>query len=618
MPRNCPVILFSFLCLAFAFNAYAFDDFKTADEILYGATTDTPCATRVFANALSQNSDKISEYDDEQTVQQWIYNTFAQPDVLKSVLTCPEFQAIEETDHIRLTPIQYVFPGGRQIVINYETQPKILNQRIAIGTKRGVDTLNDNPKIGAIDDDSVWTNTDPAWYAIMVVQHGALDNLVGSDKNNTVSLRYIEKNIGSLYPHGATCTSKSAIAGNHDIINQTLHRTVDIEKDTNDYYVAGDVNLQWISYAEIAADVVITVVTFGGGAAVSGVTKAARATRAMNGLRTTMRTLSKSPKVVEYIKLEQRAQRGASAITRIKKYQQLEKELSTLDKVRDATRYADKVKEMEETSKTLRDVYKLPDAAKYADNITDLEKESERLSKSMQDAIKADKDVEKYASASKSYSEIREYANAYRELKSTNRLRKTAQTGNIAARTWKAFKATMTGSKTIDRGAHIARTSIKSGRIRDWLFNSTMRNLGKLGKLEAAGGLLYGAIKFAGDMYDWTETSTGEFTNGIEFKPLLLLSADDLSGQENVINHGMWLLWAGDATSAADDDAAYLQAMDFADKFHEDLMTVMNEKNSNACDVDIYVVRPVLRNPDSDAPELYYLVMNDEPWTTAE
>ena len=119
-------------------------------------------------------------------------------------------------------------------------------------------------------------------------------------------------------------------------------------------------------------------------------------------------------------------------------------------------------------------------------------------------------------------------------------------------------------------------------------------------------------------MYDWTETSTGDFTSGIEFKPLLLLSADDLEGQENVVNYGMWLMWAGDATTAADDDAAYLQAFDFADKFHMDLLETMDDKNSTACNVDIYVVRPVLRNPGGDNPELYYLVMNDQPWTTAE
>ena len=620
--------IFALFC-AFMFNNSVFaatemfpkvadNDFQSVDEILNRAPDNTPCATGVFSRALAESADNVSEYDDENVVQQWVYGVMSTPSVLQSVLECPEFQSLDETDHIKLQPIKYTFPGGREIVINYETQPKILKQRVALGGKRSVDDLNDpNPKIGTLDDTSIWTNTDPAWYAIMVVQHGALDNFIGPDKNNTISLKYIEDNISKLYPSGAMCTSKSAIANNSDMINLALKNTVDIEKDTNDYYVAGDVNLQWISYAEIAADVVITVVTFGGGAAVAGATKAARAANAMKGLRTTMRTLSKSPKVIEYIKLEQKLQRSTNAIARIKKYQQLEKELSKLDKVRDAAKYADKAKEMEEASKTLREVYKLPDTAKYADNIKDLGKESETLAKQMRNAAKADKDVATYADASKSYSEIREYAEAYRNLKTTNNLRKTAKTGNIAARTWKAFRATAKGEKIIDRGARIARTSAKSGRLRDWLFNSTLRNAGTLAKLESAGGLLYGAIRFAGDMYDWTETSTGDFTNDIEFKPLLLASADDLQGQENVVNHGMWFLWSGDATSAADDDAAYLQSMDFADKFHYNLISTMEEKNNHACDVDIYVVRPIIRNPGNN-PQLYYLVMNDTPWTTAK
>ena len=77
-------------------------------------------------------------------------------------------------------------------------------------------------------------------------------------------------------------------------------------------------------------------------------------------------------------------------------------------------------------------------------------------------------------------------------------------------------------------------------------------------------------------------------------------------------------MWAGDSTNPADDDAAYLQSFDFADKFHEDLLRTMEEKKNHACNVDIYVVHPVVRNPDTDNPELYYLIMNDQPWSTAE
>jgi len=168
----------------------------------------------------------------------------------------------------------------------------------------------------------------------------------------------------------------------------------------------------------------------------------------------------------------------------------------------------------------------------------------------------------------------------------------------------------------LNRGARLARSATTSGRIRDWLFQSTLRNAGKLAKMERTGGLIYGAIKFVGGMYDWTETSTGDFTSGMEFAPLLLLSADDLQGQENVVNHGMWLMWLGNSVDPADDDAAFLKAMETAANFYQDLMETQQDADEYPCDIDIYVVRPIIRNPGASDAELYYLIMNDEPWST--
>ena len=196
-------LLVFFICYVFTLNAHADGEFQTVEEILNRTPDSTPCATGIFTNVLSANAGAVSEHDDEQVIQSWIYGVMSMPDVLQSVLACPEFQSLDETEHIKLQSIKYTFPGGREIVINYETQPKILRQRVMLGFKRGVDDLNDpNPKIGALDDKSVWINTDPAWYAIMVVQHGALDKFIGADKNNTISLKYIEDNIDTLYPNG--------------------------------------------------------------------------------------------------------------------------------------------------------------------------------------------------------------------------------------------------------------------------------------------------------------------------------------------------------------------------------------------------------------------------------
>ena len=552
-----------------------YEDAMTVDEILITPPAKTECATKAFADALAQNAGKIKESEHETAVQMWIQQTFADKDTLTKVLACPEIAGAAEDETIKFIPIQYKFPGGREIIVNYETQPKVLKQRLTLATKRGLPSDDPNPRIGSADDTAIWTNTDPAWYAIMVTEHGALNEFVGPDKNNTIAINYIKDHIDDFYPNallnGGTCTSRSALSSDEDMINKTVTKTVNMkettgEDDTNDYYVAGDINLQWISYLEIALDVVITIVTFGGGTVISGMAKAARASRALKGMKTTLNTLKASDKVIDFVKTTQRIDK-------------LTDEIKMLDKVTDAAKIAEKTKELD----------KLNDARKTLD--------------------KAD-DVKKYKETMDTYKKL----NAYRR---NLRLLRPAQRGNIMARAVKATKSAWSGNRLIKQGAKLGRNGKFSGRVRDFLFNSTMRNASRLGKMSAAGGVLYTALKFAGDMYDWTETSTGEFTSGVEFAPLLLLSADDLQGQENVVNHGMWLMWAGDSLSAADDDAAYLQAMDFASKFHEDLMEMQSD-TSSPCNVDIFVVRPILRDPGSDTAALYYLVMTDQPWTTAE
>ena len=541
-------------------------DFIPTSELLKTSPDDTKCATAIFANALYETQSSVSETDDETTIRQWIYQTFQNPDVLRAVLACPEFENLADDETIKFLPITYTFPGGRTITVNYETQPKILKQRITLGDKRDLPSTDPNPRVGDPNDNAIWTNTDPAWYAIMVVESGTLDAFVGPDKNNTISMQYINDNIDTLFPRGNMCTGKSALTNDNTMINRAMRETVNLEDDTNDYYVAGDANLQWISYLEIGLDVIITVATMGGGTAVLGATKAARASRALHGLTSTMRALRQTDSVRDYIRLTQQYARATS-------------ELRAIDRATDAAGYARKAAEVEN----------------YANAIRTLET--------------TDDNVRRYRQASQTFSSLNQYRRTLRSLR-------PAQRGNIIARAWRAIRAANSGGKQIRAAAKIARSSTLSGRVRDWLFQSTLANVGALARLERTGGFIYGALNFIGGMYDWTETSTGDFTSGIEFKPLTLLSADDLQGQENVINHGMWLMWAGDAYTAADDDAAFLQAMDFANKFHFNLDSIQTDENNRACNVDIYVVRPIIRNPGTNSAELYYLVMNDEPWTT--
>ena len=544
-------------------------DFIPVEELLAYEPDDTTCATAVFENALAQKSSNISENASEQDMSNWISQTMQDTDVLRQVMQCPEIANVEEDETITFIPIKYTFPNGREIVINYETQPKILKQRITLGEKQSLPSGDPNPRVDPRDNNAVWTNTDPAWYGIMVVESGTLSDFIGPEKNNTVSLKYIEENIDNIFPKSGQCTGKSALTNDTTMVNLAMKETVNIEGDTNDYYVAGDVNLQWISYLEIGLDVVITVATAGGGADILGATKAARASKSLKTLSTAMRTLRKETAVMDYARLAQKREKAMN-------------ELKKISRIKENAKYTEKSKEIE------------------------------NYTKAMDDLAKNDENVKKYKQYSDTFSSLNDYRRSLRSVL------KPAQRGNVIAKAWKTVKALNTGGKQLRNAAKVARSSMTSGRVKDWLFQSTLANAGALAKLESAGGLLYGALRFIGDTYDWTETSTGEFTNDIEFKPLTLLSADDLQGQENMINYGMWLMWLGDSYSAADDDAAFLQAMDFANKFHFNLEEIQEQNNNHACNVDIYVVRPIIRNPGTENAELYFLVMNDEPWTTRE
>ena len=535
----------------------------------------TSCSSCAFAQQLAATAKTVNETDSEDIIEKWIYAAFTDKAALEKVLTCPEVASVAEDETITFEPVKYTFPLGREVVVNYETQPKILKQRISLANKRDLPPSDPSARVGELGDDAIWTNTDPAWYAIMIVENGALREFAGSDKNNTISLQYILDNIDNMYPNaftnGGRCTSRSALAEDYCAINRAVRNTVDVKGDTNDYYVAGDINLTWIGYAEIALDVVITVVTMGGGAIVSGAAKSARASRALKGMATNLKALKKLDTVQDYMK-------------HVAKIAKLNDEIKALDKVKDAAKIADKTKELD----------------KLKDGVKNLEKLD---------------DVKKYKETTETFTELNKYRKTLKGFKAIK------QRGNVIARgvkIAKSGKAAMGGTKLIDKGAKLGRASKMSARVNDWLFHSTMKHAARLGKMETIGGAIYGGLQFIGGLaYDFTETSTGDFTNDIEFKPLLLLSADDLEGgQADKINYGMWLMWAGDSTSPADDDAAYLQAMDFAAKFHEDLMEEQNDSNS-PCNVDIYVVKPIIKNPGSDNPELYYLIMNDEPWTTA-
>ena len=227
--------------------------------------------------------------------------------------------------------------------------------------------------------------------------------------------------------------------------------------------------------------------------------------------------------------------------------------------------------------------------------------------------------VEKYKKATETFSDLMKYTKGIRP-----------HSGNIFARTLKTMKMAFTDSKQLDKARRVVTRGLssKSSKVRTWLFDQTLKHGARLAKFEAEAGLAYTAIYLLGEMYDKTSTTSQEYSNGIQFKPFCLLAADDLKGYENVVNYGMWFMWVGASSAPEDDDAAYLEATDFASKFAYGLNTYMEDSAnhiplSGYCNVDIYVVRLIIQLDEEHINEdgrptgkLFYLVMNDVPWNT--
>lgn len=620
------------------FNAFAVGDINTTTELLNIAKMiDTECATNEFNNALVENAFMVSESDDRDTVQNWVYDILQSPEVLGAVLQCPEIADADENTTVFM-PIKYTFPGGRTIDINYETQIKVLEQRFMLSTKTELPTDNPNPMVSSTDEHATWVNTDPAWYGIMVTQSGALRDFVGPGKNNTVSMKWVKDNIDKLYPQNSDgwCSTKTGIGAkaNNAMIHDVLHdRTVDSDKDKNNYYIAGDRDLRWISVAEVTVDIALSIVTWGGFTFATGAIKGARAARAGKKLKGTLRTLARIPQVGDYIHVADQARKAARNIETADKFAKSFKNVAKLEeRLAKASKGSNKYKRIEKQLESARKIH-LDNAKKFgqADKFKDIKdldklddfkkanaKEIEQAKKQMTQMAKDNKDVAEYVKESDALRDLIKYSN---ELKSF----KKARTGNVISRAWqgaknvrKSIKTANTGTKTLNRASKVARQASKSGRARDWLFHSTMRNIGRVTRIGEDVAALNFVIGLVGGFYDWTDTANDEYTNGIRMNPLLLLSADSIEDTGKEVNYGMWLMWTGNSTNENDDDAAYMQAMDFAQKFYQDLTEAQDETGRYACDVDIYVVRPIIRNPGSDTQELYWLVMNDEPWTTGD
>ena len=603
---------------------------RTVDEILKATIEKypTPCASDAFSSALYINQDEIDENEDEDAIRLWAQSIMFKTETLEAVLSCDEIKQItDDTKTIAFSPITLEFDNVRTITINYTTQKKVLKDKYVLSKKRSLPDGNPNPKLMDPNDPAIYINTDPSWYAIMVVQHGTLSQFVGKNKNNTVSLQYIYDNIDTLYPAGYHCTSKTALALDSDTINQAVHKVANIEGDSNDYYVAGDKDLRWIMWAEIAGDVALTVLTMGTSSFVEGAIKYVRVLKALPKIKNTMKALRQLPKVQKFIEVSGKIVSKSKQITdlgkQIKNSEKYTKLLKKAEKAKNAGKFDDAAKFEKQANNVLERSKKI-DKSMNADklkNTENLQKESKQLKQEAKQLEDEAKTLEKESSDVKKYKENSEAFSDAMEVRRSLRGVTRPQTGNMFSKTFKAYKALKSTTK-MDKAARVARKGMSgfSSKAKYWLTDQTLKHAARFPSFVTKFSTVYGVAKVLGDMWDQTSTTSQEFTNGIEFKPWLLLSADDLEGQENVVNYGMWFMWGAFTDSEADDDAAYLQATDMASKVHLAIQDQQNENDKN-CYVDIYVVHPIIRldesNPENTKGELFYLIMNDEPFTTA-
>ncbi|MCL1786156.1 MAG: hypothetical protein FWG39_03350 [Alphaproteobacteria bacterium] len=776
--------LLIFLCIGFVpvyVGAQEFDDSRgvlhTPGRTQYAPTSsELACAQAVFRDALNATSGTVEEDDPEWLIEAWVFSTFQDREVNKAVAACIAPLNLADDDIVNFPPVGYRFPGDtdpREIIVNYSVAKKMITQRAQLADKRTLPAGPPTERIGA-DPNVEWVNTNPAWYGIMVVQANSLLGFAGPGKNNTISLDAIKDNLDVFYPNNNNgagwnmggllttpmCVSKSALADDGDIVNMAARRATGetapdaqdlnifgVARGGNDYYVAGDVNLQWISWAEIAGDVAFKVLTYSAGTYLKGVAKAAR----VKDIEKTVKGLRGTREVQDYVTATRWAAR-------------LDARAANMKNIETALAAATKAGNAQEIAAQTR---RLNQALKAADNAVDAAAAIKKLTEDAAEWLKFAAELKEISPNVGHFVDATNALNSIREVTSTldvaRRAAKMSNTGNKTVRGFRVaraqWKMANIGGRSIYKAEKAARAGIVADKTRNWLFARTamkqagnwaahrgLETVSMTGSAMNVSSILSLGMDVAKGMYDWTETEVAQFTSNVMFKPLLLLSGDNLEGYENEVNHGMWLMWTGDSTNPADDDAAFLQAMDFAAKFHQDMEEVQDdymydnsarqergdaaqnavesEENSELptgeqkrivkqsrrkasttnsafaiaglavaagaavvltggafvivgvslpvlgtlvagavpgtvlataaaampalvtagtitagtvytagqigtavdsggysiagkagfCDVDIYVVRPIIRNPDSDNPELYYLIMNDEPW----
>jgi hypothetical protein len=393
------------------------------------------------------------------------------------------------------------------------------------------------------------------------------------------------------------CTYGSHTANDNDVLNVAAHITMDETESFwkgNDYYVYDGKDVYW-GTVQLVGEIALAILSMGASAEVSLAREAATTT-------TTVATATT------------RALKAQKAMTLAKRAEQL-------SDAANASINAYRVQKGTALGRTLN----MEQAKRLL--------ASETVTRAMRTGTPAEQVIYKAATAKRLSTTARADATvALRDygvtLRSTVGSPTGAQFGG-AADTIRASGVTAeTTSVTTTVAGMVPRLAWASAMLKPWrlvkpgLTALKPKNVAKLfgpgvswGKRFKRATITIGGIYLGTELikaFGYSAASVDKYTAGVPFNAFGLLSGDNnpngAEGQENVVSHGMWVMF--EEGGAAEEDDPVNEALAFAEAFRDDLDNV-NQDAGGLCDVDIYVVQPGISNPKKlGKKEVYYIIQN--------
>lgn len=334
----------------------------------------------------------------------------------------------------------------------------------------------------------------------------------------------------------------------------------------NQYYLSDMADTPGIDYNELAAILALS--------AANSSANISQSYNTLNTIKKNILRLSKFDDVAWYIKAEQKlasiAERNNSLNTLhtiLQTEEQLVKEIQNT--IRGSAKYESLSNELK-TIRTNKEKYIKSIGSDYQNTDTtylntiaknDFQTATE-LRKKMDKLKHESKNVQQYTTQLSAYQETVKYSIAFFETSKPKHAHPIT---------------TMTNISQINIG-------IDNEKIRNFLFNNTQKHISRMGHTISYSGAMGNPISFI-------EPNKKH----LMFQPQLLLSS--------ATTQGTWLMWVGSSTTPEEDNDAYIQATNFAQTFTKDL--------NNLCDIDVYVVRPIIRNFETNHQNLYWLIVSD-------